>query len=489
MSRSAAVTADRGAAAGDPGDGRRRRVRLAREVGELEGARYAPFGDLERPGWLTIGDRRSQDGAQTGAERDGRPVAEVVDVVGQARRADATAVRPVVAFPRAWTSTSASSPARRTASWTASSAVARSSGGTTADDARSRRRRRRRQQRAARGRPRARPRSWASAGRPTWLTRPPAGGRRRPGGAGRRPRWSTASSAAGQQQARTPPRPPTARPVRPPAPPRRRCRSGRAGARRPGGERRRRRRRRRPAAAAPRRAGRAATARISRRYMPRPRSRATSRARTCRSQVTCRTTPASSSRPQPARAAGAPPGSPARTGPSVQPGGFGGAGRDGAEVQGGGAGGGVGPVGWPTHQASTGELQVAADDEGAGERVEVGQDGDGAGGGRDGRQHLGDDDRHGRDADRELSGDPVWTPSWSAKRLGDRDRHRAGVGERGGDEAAGGVGGADRTGRSRSGPAGSGRRVTATAGSATCAGAGGAEVAVQAGRGVTARAR
>ena len=66
-------------------------------------------------------------------------------------------------------------------------------------------------------------------------------------------------------------------------------------------------------------------------------------------------------------------------------GGLRGAGGDGAEVQGGGPLGGVGPGRVADPPGVDRERQVAGDDEGAGQRVQVGQDGGGAGGGRYGR--------------------------------------------------------------------------------------------------------
>ena len=160
------------------------------QVGELEGARHAAVGDVEdRAG--DSGDGRAQHGVAGRAERVRRP--------GRGsrrgpRRGGASRTRPPLGpssrSQRAWTRTSASWPARRTASWTASSAVARSSGGTAPassgdgrDDGGGQ------QQRSGVGAGAA-----ADAG-PVQRRRtggvsapvhaPPAGARRRPGGPGR----------------------------------------------------------------------------------------------------------------------------------------------------------------------------------------------------------------------------------------------------------------------------------------------------------------
>ncbi|WP_433553325.1 hypothetical protein ACQP08_08725 [Micromonospora zamorensis] len=118
------------------------------------------------------------------------------------------------------------------------------------------------------------------------------------------------------------------------------------------------------------------------------------------------------------------------------------AGRDGAQVQGGGPLGGTG-TGWVADPPGVNrERQVAGDGACAGQRVQVGQDGDGTGGGRYGRHDLGDDDRDGRDADRDAEPAAALGTDLAGKAGGDGDGHRAGVREGGGDEGSGGILGA-----------------------------------------------
>ena len=257
------------------------------EVGELEGALHAAVGDLER-GAGDGGDRRPQHDAQVGSSSSAaRPRKSSTSSARYGSRTRPP-LGPVSGSQRAWARTAASSPARRTASRTASSAVARISGGTTpASRVTTATTTRGQQQRAGVG---AGPAADAgpvhrraaagapSRGHPQVRGVGPAG---LDGDHGR-----DREQATGQQQGeQRRPRPPTASAARRAGPARRRCRSGPAAARRPGW--RARRRPHPPGAAA---AGRPAcwpssTARISRRVIPSPRSRATSTARACRSQA------------------------------------------------------------------------------------------------------------------------------------------------------------------------------------------------------------
>ena len=99
------------------------------------------------------------------------------------------------------------------------------------------------------------------------------------------------------------------------------------------------------------------TARMSRRDIPRPRSRATSTARTCRSQVTCRTTPASSSRAAAGTMSRSAAGSPALSGPPMRRAVSASRVATVPRCRAVARSAAPGPAGWPTHQASTGNVR------------------------------------------------------------------------------------------------------------------------------------